>query len=249
MTMAKEIGGFDTHTGGSIRTHLLDTKKGFFQKMKTEKASSKAKAALERVDDNAIANLPNLADKIAWIEIWNACKREVMTKRGNEFFADGGIQYAKKRLAKDEAVQYSERDSQDSNAYKAVKEKYGLTDAEIHSLVRYKSSESYKINAQLYGNVRLEEFSKENQELVKNLDSALAKLPMYKGTVYRNLTFDDFGGQEAFDNFIAEHIAGFPITYQAYTSASTKVDGYLTICRVLVTTLKMKLFLTGKVFS
>ena len=32
------------------------------------------------VDDNAIANLPNVADKIAWIEIWNACKRETAAK-------------------------------------------------------------------------------------------------------------------------------------------------------------------------
>jgi hypothetical protein len=78
VTMTKEIGGFDTHTGGSIRTYLLDTKKSFKQKWKTENVLGKGKAILDVVDDNAIANLPNMADKIAWIEIWNACKRETV---------------------------------------------------------------------------------------------------------------------------------------------------------------------------
>ena len=76
VTMAKDIGGFDTATGGSIRSYLLDTGKSFKQKMKTENLKGKGKAVMDLVDDNAIANLPNVADKIAWIEIWNACKRE-----------------------------------------------------------------------------------------------------------------------------------------------------------------------------
>lgn len=83
VTMAKEIGGFDTHTGSSIRGYLLDTKKSFGQKVKTDKHGKVIggiKAAYEFVDDNAFANLPNVADKIAWIEIWNACKRETISK-------------------------------------------------------------------------------------------------------------------------------------------------------------------------
>ena len=83
VTMAKEIGGFDTHTGGSIRSYLLDTNKKFGQKWKTGTALEKGKAVLDLVDDNAIANLPNMADKIAWIEIWNACKRETVTTHKN----------------------------------------------------------------------------------------------------------------------------------------------------------------------
>lgn len=80
VTMAKEIGGFDTATGGSIRSYLLDTNKKFKQKWKTGTAVEKGKAVLDLVDNNAIANLPNVADKIAWIEIWNACKRETVAK-------------------------------------------------------------------------------------------------------------------------------------------------------------------------
>ena len=80
VTMAKEIGGFDTHTGTSIREYLLDTGKSFKQSMKTENVLGKGKAVMELVDDNPVANLPNVADKIAWIEIWNACKRETVAK-------------------------------------------------------------------------------------------------------------------------------------------------------------------------
>ena len=80
VTMAKEIGGFDTHTGSSIREYLLDTEKSFKQSMKTENLKGKGKAVLDLVDNNAIANLPNVADKIAWIEIWNACKKETVAK-------------------------------------------------------------------------------------------------------------------------------------------------------------------------
>ena len=80
VTMAKQIGGFDTATGGSIRSYLLDTNKSIKQKWKTGTALEKGKAVLDVVDDNAIANLPNVADKIAWIEIWNACKRETVAK-------------------------------------------------------------------------------------------------------------------------------------------------------------------------
>ena len=80
VTMAKEIGGFDTATGGSIRSYLLDTNKSTKQKWKTGTALEKGKAVMDLVDDNAIANLPNVADKIAWIEIWNACKRETVAK-------------------------------------------------------------------------------------------------------------------------------------------------------------------------
>ena len=80
VTMAKEIGGFDTATGGSIRSYLLDTNKKFSQQWKTGTVAEKGKAVLDKVDNNAIANLPNVADKIAWIEIWNACKRETVAK-------------------------------------------------------------------------------------------------------------------------------------------------------------------------
>lgn len=79
VTLAKEIGGFDA-SGGGIRAYMMDTEKKFFQSMKTGTAGEKLQAVGKLIDDNPIANLPNLADKIAWIEIWNACKRETKDK-------------------------------------------------------------------------------------------------------------------------------------------------------------------------
>ena len=80
VTMAKEIGGFDAATGNSIYSYLLDTNKSFFQSMKTGNAKEVAGTFANLIDDNFVANLPNVADKIAWIEIWNACKRETIAK-------------------------------------------------------------------------------------------------------------------------------------------------------------------------
>ena len=99
VTLAKEIGGFDTHTGTSIREYLLDTNKSFKQKLKTGTVTEKGKAVLDVVDNNAIANLPNVADKIAWMEIWNACERETVAKHkdltpgGDEFLQTVGDRF------------------------------------------------------------------------------------------------------------------------------------------------------------
>ena len=83
VTLAKEIGGFDTASGNSIRSYLMDTGKGFFKSMKTETIGGMAKAMYDLVDDNPAANLPNAADKLAWVLIWNACKHETVEKNPN----------------------------------------------------------------------------------------------------------------------------------------------------------------------
>lgn len=126
-------------------------------------------------------------------------------------------------VAVEEVVQ---EDNSESNQHGALKKKYGLTDGELYSIISYKSGESYKINAMLREGTRLEDLSKADQEFVKNLDSALAKLPVFKGQIYRNLSFDDFGGKEEYDKFIAAHAKDYTIVYEAYTSTSTKADGY-----------------------
>ena len=98
-----------------------------------------------------------------------------------------------------------------------------LTDAESEAVKAYKSSESYKVNAKLRDGVPMDTHE---QSIVDGLDSALEKLPVYKGTVYRNLEFDTFGGKEALDEFMSTHKEGMPVFYKAFTSASTDVDGY-----------------------
>lgn len=103
-------------------------------------------------------------------------------------------------------------------------EKYGITEDEAWGVHEYKSSESYKVNAKLRDGVEL---TPVQERMVSLLDSALAKLPKVEGTVYRTLSFDDvFDAQEEYDTFLEQHTAGGFVTYEAYTSTSTKADGH-----------------------
>ena len=98
--------------------------------------------------------------------------------------------------------------------------KYNAGDA---ALLAYKSGGSYLLNTKLREGIAL---SEQEQTIVDGLDDALPKLPVYHGTVYRNLVFDDFGDQEARDAFVTDHVVDEVISYQAYTSTSTRPDGY-----------------------
>lgn len=101
---------------------------------------------------------------------------------------------------------------------------YALTEHELQAITNYKSSESYKINYMLREKIPLSEMER---NFVDSIDRALKKLPLHKGKIYRNIGFDNNGGKEALDRFIAEHIQDNIIIYKAYTSASTKEDGYV----------------------
>ena len=103
-------------------------------------------------------------------------------------------------------------------------ESNAITDNEKAALLAYKSGGSYLLNAKLREGMVLTE---QEQFIVDGLDSALNKLPVYKGKVYRNIIFDGFGDQEARDAFVSGHISGEFISYAAYTSTSTAIDGYV----------------------
>ena len=98
-----------------------------------------------------------------------------------------------------------------------------LSTEEKGSLLSYKSGDSYRINSKLWSGAPLDA---QQQEIVSRLDSALTKLPKYEGTVYRNLGFDDVGGADALAAFLAGHQVGDVVRYQAFTSTSSRVDGY-----------------------
>ena len=52
------------------------------------------------------------------------------------------------------------------------------------------------------------------------------ELPVYQGKVYRNIAFDGFGDKEARDTYVAGHVIGEIVSYDAYTSSSTDINGY-----------------------
>ncbi len=83
--------------------------------------------------------------------------------------------------------------------YKEWYEKYinkniKLSDNEQLAINKYVSSDSYKINEKLRRGLSL---TSEDKNFISNLDSALDKMPNYKGNVNRSLYF--FNEKEKID--------------------------------------------------
>lgn len=108
-------------------------------------------------------------------------------------------------LNADESVKFSVRD-------------YGLTEDEEHAIVSYKSGDSYALNGKLATGGKLTELQR---SLRDHLDTALEKLPVYRGTVYRHYDFDSFGGYDAMAEFLQLFRKGKPTNIGNYLSAST----------------------------
>ncbi|WP_443863993.1 minor capsid protein [Fusobacterium ulcerans] len=104
--------------------------------------------------------------------------------------------------------------------YKDWKEKYvnskisELTLEEERAIMKYKSPSMYELNDKLRSRIEL---SSEEKEWVKNLDSALKKMPYYEGTVTRCLKIDRV---EELNKFLRLHKPKDIIVYPAYTSTS-----------------------------
>ena len=92
-----------------------------------------------------------------------------------------------------------------------------LTEDEERAINDYISSGSYKINPKLRSG---EALNKREQTMADNLESALTKMPEYRGTVYRSLSSDMMKDPKHFWN---EHAVGNVVSYDAFTSASTFV--------------------------
>ena len=108
-------------------------------------------------------------------------------------------------LNADESVKFSVRD-------------YGLTEDEEHAIVSYKSGDSYSLNGKLATGGKLTELQR---ALRDHLDTALEKLPVYKGTVYLHYDFDSFGVYEAMAEFLKIFKRGASTNLGNYLSAST----------------------------
>ncbi|HGM3508509.1 TPA: minor capsid protein [Clostridioides difficile] len=105
--------------------------------------------------------------------------------------------------------------------YKEWYEKYinkniKLSDNEQLAINKYISSDSYKINEKLRRGLTL---TSEEKNFISDLDSALDKMPNYKGDVNRSLYF--FNEKEKID-FLNKHQIGKEIVYNEYISTSSK---------------------------
>jgi N12 class adenine-specific DNA methylase len=107
----------------------------------------------------------------------------------------------------------------------AIMARFGLTEEEANAVLEYKTAEAYKINAKLREDENL--LTDAQKDIVKLLDSALEKLPKYKGKVYRTVSFDDvFNAEEEYNSFLETHSQDSVVFYDAYTSVSSKSDGH-----------------------
>lgn len=120
------------------------------------------------------------------------------------------------KSVKTEYMSYDEWKKKYVNKIDSKDDFESLTDDEKRALLMYKSSESYKINEKLYNDMSLNENDK---WLIKNLDSALAKIPNYHGDLVRDLFFID---EETKNAFINEHKVGDVVRYKSYTSTTKR---------------------------
>lgn len=99
--------------------------------------------------------------------------------------------------------------------------KIELSDEEQYAINQYISSESYKINEALRNDLKI---TKQQKEIVNNLDKMLEKMPIYEGIVQRSLMLDN----EQLKKFLKLHQDGFIIKYKAYTSTTvgTRYNDY-----------------------
>lgn len=99
-------------------------------------------------------------------------------------------------------------------------DKINLSEEEQHALNQYISFESYAINDTLRNNGVLSELQ---QEMVNNLDSALKKMPYYKGDLSRSLYFGD---KSAAVDFVKKFKVGDEIMFPEFISTTCSKELY-----------------------
>lgn len=91
--------------------------------------------------------------------------------------------------------------------------KIELSDEEQYAINQYIGSESYKINEVLRNDLEL---TKQQEEMISNLDKVLDKMPIYKGNTTRSLKFDE----NDLEIFLKQHFMGNTVKYKSYTSST-----------------------------
>ena len=93
VVIIKEMGGFDTHTGGSATDFLLAENYGKGERIKGFINDKQYR-------DEIMGKAPALADELTWCAIWEAVKRETMAKnngmdvRSEEFLKKAGERFS-----------------------------------------------------------------------------------------------------------------------------------------------------------
>ena len=91
--------------------------------------------------------------------------------------------------------------------------KIELSEEEQYAINQYIGPESYKINEVLRNDLEL---TKQQEEMISNLDKVLDKMPIYKGNTTRSLKFD----KNELEIFLKQHFIGNTVKYKSYTSST-----------------------------
>ena len=94
------------------------------------------------------------------------------------------------------------------------------------ALIRYKSFDSYIINNTLRNTKDVKKVDAEQQQFIKMKDSALSKMPKYKGNLFKTVDFSDWPDtKQQTDKFVDEFVIGELYNVLQYWRTSTK-QGY-----------------------
>lgn len=142
---------------------------------------------------------------------------EYITEKNKIESADGALQSSENRdtIVADEGVE-------SGNMYDKLKQ-LGLSQAEQHAILEYKSSGSYTLNYILRNG---EALSAAQTDFKNNLNKALDKFQIYKGIAYRNIGFYGKYAESEFKDFVNVHRKNSVVSYPGFTSASKAIDGY-----------------------
>ncbi len=99
-------------------------------------------------------------------------------------------------------------------------DKINLSEEEQHALNQYISFEAYIINEKLRKGTLLNDVE---QQIVKNLDNALKKMPFYKGNISRSLYFGD---KSAAADFVKKLKVGDEIMFPEFISTTCSKELY-----------------------
>ena len=101
-----------------------------------------------------------------------------------------------------------------------------LSDNELGAIIRYKSFDSYVINEVLRNTDDITKLSNEQQRFINLLDSALSKVPKYKGDLLRTVDFSSWSdAEEKTRGFVESFVVGKITHIPQYWSTTTgKVD-------------------------
>lgn len=128
----------------------------------------------------------------------------------------------KKILGKDvpkSLKEFQEMKYNNSTEWNKLNKLTKLSDDEKWAINRYISSDSYKINEKLRKGMKL---TIDDEKFIKDLDSALSKIPKYTGDLTRSL---QFYSKESMALFLESHKVTNTVTYKEYIS-TTKGDIY-----------------------